>query len=164
MLVTFQPVRDLDPTRGHFVLMRHRVIMYFIEIRDQGNMLSYKLWPVFRFTSDFGGGGRYFWRLYLAVFNAVLIAETTINKYRIIHIIHILHFWLETNLKKWMYCGGARNPPVQHGEIREVVSLSVALLPGVLFLGRRTQNRPSKNPSGLGNLRPRNWPNSKNAA
>jgi hypothetical protein len=23
--------------------------------RDQGNMLSYTLWPVFRFTSDFGG-------------------------------------------------------------------------------------------------------------
>ncbi len=38
------------------------------------------------------------------------------------------------------------------------------LLPGVLFLGRRTQNRPNKNPSGLGNLQPRNWPNSKNAA
>ncbi len=38
------------------------------------------------------------------------------------------------------------------------------LLPGGLFLGRKTQNRPNKNPSGLGNLRPRNWPNSKNAA
>jgi hypothetical protein len=41
---------------------------------------------------------------------------------------------------------------------------SFALLPGGLFLGRRTQNRPNKNPSSLGNLRPRNWPNSKNAA
>ncbi len=26
--------------------------------RDQGNMLSYTLWPVFRFTSDFGGRRR----------------------------------------------------------------------------------------------------------
>jgi hypothetical protein len=27
-----------------------------------------------------------------------------------------------------------------------------------LFLGRRTQNQLNKNPSGLGNLQPRNWP------
>jgi hypothetical protein len=35
-----------------------------------------------------GGGGRYFRGFYLAVLNAVLIAEITINKYRITHIIH----------------------------------------------------------------------------
>jgi hypothetical protein len=34
------------------------------------------------------GGGRYFCRFYLAVFNAVLIARTTINTYRIIHNMH----------------------------------------------------------------------------
>jgi hypothetical protein len=50
-------------------------------------MLLYILWPVFRFTSDFGGRryvGRNFCRFFLAVFNAELIARTTINKYRII--------------------------------------------------------------------------------
>ncbi len=80
----------------------HRVIMYYI-YREQGNMLSYILWPVFRFTSDLGGGeggGRYFCRLYLAIFSAVLIATTIVNKHRIKH---NLHFWLETNLQKWMY-------------------------------------------------------------
>jgi hypothetical protein len=45
-----------------------------------------------------------------------------------------------------------------------MVTDSLPLLPGGLFLGRRTQNRPNKNPSGQGNLLPRNWPNSKNAA
>ncbi len=35
-----------------------------------------------------------------ALSRTVFIAETTINKYRIIQ---NLHFWLETNLKKWMY-------------------------------------------------------------
>ncbi len=32
-----------------------------------------------------GGGGRYFCRFYLAVFNAVLIARTTAKTHRIIH-------------------------------------------------------------------------------
>jgi hypothetical protein len=48
-------------------------------------MLSYTLRPVFRFTSDFGGGGgRYFCRFYLAV----LMAKTIINKYRIMQKLH----------------------------------------------------------------------------
>jgi hypothetical protein len=49
-------------------------------------MLSYTLWPVLRYILDLGGGGgRYFYRFYLAVFNPVLIA---INKYRITHNLH----------------------------------------------------------------------------
>jgi hypothetical protein len=36
-----------------------------------------------------------------------------------------------------------------------------ALLPGGLFLGRKTQNRPNKNNSSIGYLRPRYWPYSK---
>jgi hypothetical protein len=46
--------------------------------------LSSTLRPVFRFTSDFGGGGRYFCRFYLATVNAVLIAGTTMTKYTVI--------------------------------------------------------------------------------
>ncbi len=44
-------------------------------------MLSSTLLPDFRFTSDLGGGGRYFCRFYLAAFNAVLFARTTMTKY-----------------------------------------------------------------------------------
>jgi hypothetical protein len=43
-----------------------------------------------------GEGDRYFFIFYLPVFIAVLIAKTTINKYRRIH---NLHFLLETNLQ-----------------------------------------------------------------
>jgi hypothetical protein len=35
-----------------------------------------------------GGGGRYFRGFYLVVFNAVLIARTNINKFRIIQNLH----------------------------------------------------------------------------
>jgi hypothetical protein len=59
----------------------HREIIYYVS-RDQGNMLSYTLWPVFRFTLG-GGGDRYFCRFYLEVFNAILIARTATDKERI---------------------------------------------------------------------------------
>jgi hypothetical protein len=61
-------------------------IEYNVLYRDQSNMLSFTLWPVFRFTSDSGGGGaRYFCSSNLAFFNAVLLDNCTMNKYRIIH-------------------------------------------------------------------------------
>jgi hypothetical protein len=47
-----------------------------------------------------GGGSRYFCGFYLAIINAVLIARTNINKYRIIQ---NLHFWSETNPQKCIY-------------------------------------------------------------
>jgi hypothetical protein len=53
--------------------------MYYIETK------LYTLWPVCRFTSDFGRRSRYFCRFYLAVFNAVLTTRITITKYRIRH-------------------------------------------------------------------------------
>jgi hypothetical protein len=74
----------------------HRVIMYYIETKvvcchtHFGQFLG-------SYQTLGRGGGRYFCRFYLTVFNAVLVARTTINKYRIIH---NLHFWLETNLEK----------------------------------------------------------------
>jgi hypothetical protein len=76
--------------------IHHRVIMYYLETKaicfhtNFGQFLA-------SHQNLGGGGGRYFLRFYLAVFNSVLIGETAINKYRIIH---NLHFLLETNLQK----------------------------------------------------------------
>jgi hypothetical protein len=48
-------------------------------------MLLYTIWPVLgsHHQTLGGGGGRVFFGLYLAVFNAVLVAGTNINNYRI---------------------------------------------------------------------------------
>jgi hypothetical protein len=60
----------------------HRGITYYIEIKaiychtNFGQFLGSH--------QTLKGGGRYFCRFYLAVFNAVSIARATINKYRII--------------------------------------------------------------------------------
>jgi hypothetical protein len=45
-----------------------------------------------------------------------------------------------------------------------VCAMKNTLLPGGLFLGRRTQNRPKKIASGLEKLQPRKRPNLRNAA
>ncbi len=73
----------------------HRVIMYHIEIKTVCCHTHFGQFLGSHQTLG-GGVGRYFCRFYLAVYNAVLITKTTINKYIIIH---NLHFRLETNLQ-----------------------------------------------------------------
>jgi hypothetical protein len=62
-------------------------------------MLSYTRWPALGSHQTWGGGRDNIFVdfTYLTVFNALLIARTTINKYRLIH---NLHFLLEPNLQK----------------------------------------------------------------
>jgi hypothetical protein len=65
----------------------HRVIMYYIETME---ICCYTQFGQFLGSHQTmgGGGGRYFHRFYLAVFNAILIARTNINKYRIKQNLH----------------------------------------------------------------------------
>ncbi len=63
---------------------KHRVIMYCTETKAICCHPHFGLFLGSHQTLG-GGGGRYFCRFYLAVFNAVLIDRTIINKYRIIH-------------------------------------------------------------------------------
>jgi hypothetical protein len=67
----------------------HRVIMYYIETKA---ICCHTQFGQFLGSHQTSGesGGRYFHGFYLAVFNAVLIARTNINKYRIIQNLHIL--------------------------------------------------------------------------
>jgi hypothetical protein len=78
------------------VELNHRVIKYYLETK--AICCHTHFGPFLDSHQTLGGGGdRYFFRFCLEVFNAVLIARTAINKYRIIH---NLHFLLKTNLQK----------------------------------------------------------------
>jgi hypothetical protein len=80
-----------SPTETAVQCWYHRVIMYYTETKAISCHTQFDQFLGSHQTLG-GGGGRYFCGFYLAVFNAVLIARTNINKYKIIQ---SLHFYMK---------------------------------------------------------------------